>query len=76
MKIFEKKFQWERIFEKPLDFCEFSPDFQSESCFDFTKDRRIETRGSLQCIEKNVLTPLPNHDIFFGFSRLDGLVLY
>ena len=52
--------QWERIFEKALAFCEFSPDFQSESGFDLTKIRGIEMRGSLQCIEKNVLTPLLN----------------
>ena len=38
-------FQWERIFEKPLDFCEFSLDFQSENGFELTKYRRIEMRG-------------------------------
>ena len=56
------KFQGERIFEKPLAFCEFSPDFLSESGFALTKDRRVEIRGSLQSIEKNVLTPLPTND--------------
>ena len=40
------KFQWERIFEKPLAFCEFSLDFQSENVFELTKDRRIKMRRS------------------------------
>ena len=39
------KYQWETIFEKPLAFCEFSLDFQSENGFDLTKDRRIEMKG-------------------------------
>ena len=33
-------------FRKPLAFCEFSLDFQSENGFELTKDRRIEMRGS------------------------------
>ena len=32
-----------------------SDDFQSESGFDPTKDRRIEMRGLLECIEKIAL---------------------
>ena len=54
------KFQWERIFKKPMAFCEFSLNFQSENGFELTKDRRIEMRGPFQYIEKNVLTPVPS----------------
>ena len=39
-------FQWQRIFEKPLAFCEFSLDFQSENGFELTKDSIIEMGGS------------------------------
>ena len=49
--------------KKLLAFSEFSPDFQSENGFEFAKDRRIKIRGSFRCIEKNVLTPLPNEDL-------------
>ena len=44
-------------FFKKTGFCEFAPDFQSESSFDLTKDRKIEMRGPFQCIKKNVSTP-------------------
>ena len=40
------KFQWEGISEKPLAFCEFLLDSQSENGFDLTKHMRIEIRGS------------------------------
>ena len=38
-EIFQKNiFQWERIFDKPLAFCEFLLDFQSEIGFELTRD--------------------------------------
>ena len=59
------KFQWERIFEKTLAFCEFSTYFQSKSSFDLTKDKRIEMRGSSGSREyfcfSHCLTPRPNN---------------
>ena len=54
----------EKNFRKPLTFYEFTPDFQYESRFDLTKDRKIEIGGPLQCIEKNALTPLPTGRVF------------
>ena len=61
MKIFEKENLNGKEFRKKknLAFCEFSPDFKSESGFNLTKDRRIEMRGILQGIEKmsSLLSP-------------------
>ena len=47
--------RWERIFQKHLAFCEFSPDFQSENGFDLTKKNWNEGFPTVQ--RKNVLTP-------------------
>ena len=42
-EIFQKKiFQWRRIFEKRGPVRKISTDFQSESGFELTKDRRIK----------------------------------
>ena len=53
-----------RVFEKPLAFSEFSPDFQSENGFQLTKHRRIEMRGSHLSTAyfgfSHCLTPRPN----------------
>ena len=38
------QFQWERIIKKPLAFCKFLLDFESENGFKLTKERRIEMR--------------------------------
>ena len=53
----QKIFKRERMFQKPLAFCEFSPDFQSGSGFDLTKDRRIEMRGPRPALKKKSLLP-------------------
>ena len=63
------KFQWERIFEKTLAFCEFSLDLQSENGFELTKDRRIEMRGSFYsrtyfCFS-HCLTPPPTYSVLY-----------
>ena len=49
----------EKKFGKIRAVCKFSPTFQSENGFEFTKDRIIEMRGSQHFIEKNVPTHLP-----------------
>ena len=58
------KFQWGRNFEKPLAFCEFLLDFQSENDLELTKDRRIKMRRSFWsrtyfCFFFHCLTPPP-----------------
>ena len=60
------KFQWEGISEKPLAFCEFLLDSQSENGFDLTKDTRIEIGGSFWsrayfCFS-HCLTPPPTNN--------------
>ena len=47
-EIFRKKrIQWGRILENRGAVREISTDFQSESGFELTKDRRMEIRGPL-----------------------------
>ena len=62
------KFQWERIFEKPLAFCEFSLYFQFENGFELTKDRRTEIRGSFWC--RAYFFPIVSYGPYFCFSPL------
>ena len=54
------KFQWKRIFEKPLALRKFSTDFQSESGFDLTKKNEIRNEGSITVHRKTIPTPLPS----------------
>ena len=69
------KFQWGRNFEKPLAFCEFSLDFQSENDFELTKDRRIKMRRSFWSRTYFCFFPLSHSSPYF-YKNIYSKLLY